>query len=182
MVKTLSIVGFVYFSVSAAASHNFTKYHVAGDRDRLAEFAANATRWTFWPSLAATIAILVVGWPMLWLFGSEYVGGYHLMFILAIGTIARASIGPGGRLLNMLGELRASALAVIGAFAINLLLCLMLIPPFGATGAAIATTTAFIVESVLLFIVTKRRVGLHIFIWRGAKARRATPAPAAGGG
>jgi hypothetical protein len=33
-----------------------------------------------------------------------------------------------------------------------------------------ATSTAVLVESALLFFVTKRRLGLHVFIW-GRPAR-----------
>ena len=54
-----------------------------------------------------------------------------------------------------------------GAFAINLGLCIVLIPHFGMAGAAIATATALVIESILLFVVTKRRLGFHVFIWGG---------------
>jgi hypothetical protein len=33
-------------------------------------------------------------------------------------------------------------------------------------GAAVATATALAAESVLLFWVTKRRLGIHAFVWR----------------
>jgi peptidoglycan biosynthesis protein MviN/MurJ (putative lipid II flippase) len=42
----------------------------------------------------------------------------------------------------------------------------VLIPLFGVAGAAVAISAAMILESVLLFAVTKRRLGLHVFIWR----------------
>jgi O-antigen/teichoic acid export membrane protein len=42
----------------------------------------------------------------------------------------------------------------------------VLIPRFGGYGAAVATAAAVLVESSLLFWVTKRRLGLHVFIWR----------------
>lgn len=163
--KTLSLVAFVYFSVSAAASHKFTEYHVAGERERLAEFLASSIKWTFWPSLAGTVVVLTLGWPMLWLFGARFVEGYALMFILAIGVLARASVGPGERLLNMLGEQKACTLVAGCTFLFNIAACLILIPPYGAMGAAIAVSIAFVIESILLFVVTKRQVGLHIFIW-----------------
>ena len=51
------------------------------------------------------------------------------------------------------------------AFVLNLVLCIVLIPRIGVDGAAIATSTALIVESILLFFVTKRRLGFHVFIW-----------------
>ena len=163
--KTLALVAFVNFSVAAAATHKFTEYHVAGDRERLAAFLADAIRWTFWPSLAATVLILALGKPFLWLFGPQFTGGYGLMFILALGLLSRAAVGPVERLLNMLGEQRACALVYAVAFATNLTLCVLLIPPFGALGAAIATAAAVLVESILLFFVTKRRLGLHVFVW-----------------
>jgi O-antigen/teichoic acid export membrane protein len=163
--KTLALVAFVNFSVAAAATHKFTEYHVAGERERLAAFLADAIRWTFWPSLAATVLILALGKPFLWLFGPQFVDGYALMFILAVGLLSRAAVGPVERLLNMLGEQRACALVYAFAFAVNLGLCTLLIPRFGATGAAIATSCAVLAESTLLFFVTKRRLGLHVLIW-----------------
>jgi O-antigen/teichoic acid export membrane protein len=163
--KTLALVAFVNFSVAAAATHKFTEYHVAGDRERLSAFLADAIRWTFWPSLAATVLILALGKPFLWLFGPKFVDGYVLMFVLAIGLLSRAAVGPVERLLNMLGEQRACAAVYAVAFAINLGLCLILIPRFGAMGAAVSTSCAVLAESMLLFVVTKRRLGLHVFVW-----------------
>ena len=37
----------------------------------------------------------------------------------------------------------------------------------GLTGAAIATASAVLTESTLLFVVAKRRLGLHVFVWGG---------------
>jgi len=168
--KTLSLVTFVHYSVAAATTHKFTEYHVRGDRAQLAAFLSESIRWTFWPSLAATAAILALGRPFLWLFGPRFLDGYALMFILAIGPLARAAIGPVERLLNMVGERRACALVYGGAFTFNLAACVVLIPRMGIYGAAVATAAAVLVESVLLFWVTKRRLGLHVFIWRGKKS------------
>jgi O-antigen/teichoic acid export membrane protein len=167
--KTLALVSFIYYAISATTAHRFSVYHVAGDRAGLAAFIALSIKWTFWPSVAATALLLAVGQPLLRLFGAQFVSGYHLMFILAAGLLARAAIGPIERLLNMLGEQRVCALIYGAAFAINFGACLALIPWFGAAGAAIATTTALIVESIMLFRVTKSRLGFHVFIWGRAE-------------
>ena len=164
--KTLALVAFVYFSVSAAVAHKFSEYHIAGDKAQLSAFLADSIKWTFWPSLAATVIILALGKPFLWLFGPQFVDGYYLMFILAVGPLARATVGPVERLLNMVGEQRACAKVYGVAFAVNIGLCIVLIPLFGVAGAAIALSSAMIVESVLLFWVTRQRLGLHVFIWR----------------
>jgi len=65
----------------------------------------------------------------------------------------------------MLGEQRSCAMVYATAFALNLCLCI-LIPILGVDGAAISTAIALVVESILLFTVTKRRLGFHVFIWR----------------
>ena len=98
--------------------------------------------------------------------GSDYVAGYPLMFILAVGLMARATVGPAERLLNMLGEQRLCALVYACAFGVNLIVALALAPRLGGIGAAIATSAAIVVESVLLAVVAKWRLGLHLFIWR----------------
>ena len=164
--KTLTLVTFVYFAVSASAAHRFAAYHVAGDREGLAAFVASAVRWIFWPSLAATLLILAFGKPMLWLFGPDFADAYPVMFILAVGLLARAAIGPAERLITMVGQQRICALAYAAAFAVNLAGCVALAGPLGGIGVAIATSTAFVVESVLLYLIAKRRLDLHLFVWR----------------
>jgi O-antigen/teichoic acid export membrane protein len=169
--KTLALVAFVYYSVAQATAHKFTEYHVSGDRERLSAFLSDSIRWTFWPSLAATVLILLLGRPILKLFGPQFVAGYPLMFILSVGLLARAAIGPVERLLNMVGEQRACALVYAAAFGLNLAACIVLIPRMGIDGAAIATAAGVLTESVLLFWVTRSRLGLHVFIWRRPQQR-----------
>jgi O-antigen/teichoic acid export membrane protein len=163
--KTLTLIAFVHFAVSAAVAHRFSEYHVTEDHERLKQILSDSVRWTFWASLAATVVILAAGRPLLSLFGASFVEGYYLMFILAAGLMARAALGPVERLLNMLGEQSACASVYAAAFVLNLVLCIVLIPRLGMAGAAVSTATALIVESVLLFWVTKRRLGFHAFIW-----------------
>jgi O-antigen/teichoic acid export membrane protein len=132
---------------------------------------ADSVRWTFWASLAATVVILAAGKPLLSLFGAQFADGYQLMFILAVGLMARAAIGPAERLLSMVGEQRACAAVYATAFLLNLALCIVLIPRLGVTGAAVSTAIALVVESALLFAVTRRRLGFHVFVWGRPKAR-----------
>jgi O-antigen/teichoic acid export membrane protein len=168
--KTIALVSFVYFAVSAAVAHRFSEYHITGDRRRLAQFLADSIRWTFWPSAAATAAILAMGKPLLALFGAAFVEGYQAMFILAAGLLARAAVGPVERLLSMLGEQRICAAIYAFAFLVNLAVCIVLIPRYGIEGAAASTALALIVESVLLFVVTRSRLKLHAFIWGRPRA------------
>ncbi|MGH6726979.1 MAG: lipopolysaccharide biosynthesis protein [Pseudolabrys sp.] len=167
--RLLALVAFVYFAIASATTHKFTQYHVAGDKQRLTKFFAETIRWTFWPSLAACAAILALGRPLLSLFGANFTSGYPVMFILAVGMLSRAAVGPAERLLNMLGERKQCAGVYALAFAINLTLCVLLIPHIGIDGAAVATATALAMESILLYRIAKRRLGFHVFIVGGGQ-------------
>jgi O-antigen/teichoic acid export membrane protein len=162
VVKTLALVSFIHYAMAATTAHRFAEYHATGDRARLSAYVAHAIKWTFWPSVAATALLLVFGKPLLWLFGPQFVAGYDIMFIAAIGLVVRSAIGPVERLLNMLGHQHICALAYASAFVMNVVLCVMLIPRFGGHGAAAATSMALVFETVLLFWIVRRRLGLHV--------------------
>jgi O-antigen/teichoic acid export membrane protein len=163
--RLLAIVAFVYFAIAGATTHKFSGYDVSGDSQRLASFFRETVHWTFWPSLALCAAILAFGRPLLSLFGAGFEAGYGVMFILAIGLLARASIGPAERLLNMIGQRKQCAAVYAIAFAINLALCVILIPRLGIEGAAAATSAALVAESLMFFWVTRKRLGFNIFVF-----------------
>jgi O-antigen/teichoic acid export membrane protein len=162
VVKTLALVSFIHYAMSATTAHRFAEYHALGDKARLSAYVAHAIVWTFWPSLAATVALLAFGKPLLWLFGPRFVIGYDIMFVAAIGLVVRSAIGPVERLLNMLGHQHICALAYALAFVMNVALCVVLIPRFGGHGAAAATSFSLTFETVLLFWIVRRRLGLHV--------------------
>jgi O-antigen/teichoic acid export membrane protein len=88
------------------------------------------------------------------------------MAVLAVGQLARASVGPAERLLNMVGQQNRCALAYFAAFAVNILGCVALAPRFGGMGAAVATAAAFVTEAALLALIARRSVGVWLFVWR----------------
>jgi O-antigen/teichoic acid export membrane protein len=162
VVKTLALVSFIHYAMSATTAHRFAEYNALGDKARLSAYVAHAINWTFWPSLAATIVLLALGKPLLWLFGPQFVIGYDIMFVAAIGLVVRSAIGPVERLLNMLGHQHICAAAYAAAFVMNVVLCVVLVPRFGGHGAAAATSISLVFETVLLFWIVRRRLGLHV--------------------
>src|SRR5712675_2373606 len=170
VVKTLALVSFIHYAMSATTAHRFAEYNALGDKARLSAYVAHAIKWTFWPSLAATVALLALGKPLLGLFGPQFVIGYDIMFVAAIGLVVRSAIGPVERLLNMLGHQHICALAYALAFVMNVVLCLALVPRFGGHGAAAATSIALTFETVLLFAIVRKRLGLHVLAFGKAAA------------
>jgi O-antigen/teichoic acid export membrane protein len=164
--KILALVSIINFSVGAASAHQFTRLHVAGDHAGLSSYAAATVRLMFWPSLAVTLCVLALGRPLLMLFGPGFAGAYPIMAVLAVGQMARASVGPAERLLNMVGQQNRCALAYVAAFAVNIVGCVVLAPRFGGIGAAVATAAAFVTEALLLALIAKRSAGVWLFIWQ----------------
>lgn len=162
--KTLALVHFVYFAVRAASAHRFSGFIHAGDQSGLTAYVRQATLWTFWPSLAAGLGLLVIAPLLLRLFGSEFTSGYPLIAILMIGVLARAAVGPADALLSMSGHQRLCALIYASTFVVNVALNLVLIPWLGLAGAALATSLAILFEATCLAIAALRTLNVHTFI------------------
>jgi O-antigen/teichoic acid export membrane protein len=162
--KVTAIVSMVYFAVAASAAHRFAALEAAGDRAGLAAFYAGSIRWMFWPTLLLGVVILALGKPLLWLFGAEFTSGYWLMWVMVVGLVLRTAIGPGEQFLNMMGYQRRCAAIYAAAFALNLVLCFVLIPSSGAMGAAIAATASIGLESLLIHLAIRRLFAIRAFI------------------
>ena len=164
-VKTLALVHFVYFAVKAGAAHRYSQYFASGDKNRFSAFVQDTVKWTFWPSLVMGMLLLLTGKFLLSLFGQEFAAGYPLLFILVIGIIARATIGPAESVLNMAGQQNICAAVYGVTLLVNILLNVTLIPIYGLYGAAWATTIAMIFEAAALYSITLRRLNIHMFIF-----------------
>jgi len=162
--RTLALVHFVYFAVRAASAHRFSSYTHNQDHEGLAAYARQATHWTFWPSLVAGAGPLLVAPLLLRLFGSGFESGYELIALLMIGVLARASVGPADALLTMTGHQKTCAVIYMVTFLANVLLNLLLIPPLGLAGAAIATSCAILFEATALALAAKRKLNITTFV------------------
>lgn len=168
-VKVLALVHFVYFAVKAASAHRISQYFHSGELEQYRAKIHEVTRWTFWPSLVFSGILLLLGPYLLYLFGEEFVEGYPLLFVLVIGLVARASVGPAETVLTMSGEQNSCAVIYGITLAVNIMLNLMLIPSFGLMGAAIGTTVALLYEAFALYSAARRRLGINIFVFGSTK-------------
>ncbi len=163
--KTMSLIMFVHYAVGSAVANRFSALNARGDKEGLRAFVKDAVNWTFWPSLAAAGVILLLGRPLLWLFGPEFISGFPVMMILVVGFLFRSAMGPSEFLLNMLGEQKACAAVLVATAVLNIVLNLIMVPWLGLIGAAMATSASLIVTALLQYMVALRRLGLDVAIW-----------------
>ena len=164
-VKIIALVHFVFFAVKAGVAPQFAARTAIEDRASLRAFARRSVNWTFWPSLALGVVVLVLGKFLLALFGAAFTEGYQLLFVLVAGVVTRSSIGPAESLLNMTGNQNICATIFAGVLATNIGLNLVLIPAYGLMGAAMANALATLVEAGLLLFMVHRRIGLVMFVF-----------------
>lgn len=173
--KLLALVHFVYFAVKAGVAQRYAQYAHGAGRARLAGFARETVGWTFWPSLAMAAVIVVVGKPLLMLFGAGFETGYPLLLLLLCGVVVRAFIGPAESLLTMSGHQKVCAGIFAATLAINVALNLVLIPRYGLWGAAVSSAVAMVVETLLLAIAVRRKLGIVMIVPLGGKNRKEIP-------
>ncbi len=169
--KTMALIMFVHYAVGSAVANRFAALGARGDKEALRAFVRDAVHWTFWPSLAAAVALLALGLPLLWLFGPKFEQGYPVMLILVVGFLFRSSMGPAEFLLNMLGEQTLCAAVLATAAVLNIALNLALVPAFGLIGAATATSLSLVTAALLNYVVVSRRLDIEIAVWHSFRRR-----------
>ncbi len=163
-VKTLALVHFVYFSVKAGVAQRYA--HIAhGEPEKLAGFARETVSWTFWPSLLMGLVVLVLGKPLLGMFGPGFDEGYPLLFLLVAAVVARSAVGPCESVLTMSGYQNVCAMVYAATLALNIGLNVVFIPTLGLWGAAIATSAAMIFEATALSFTVWRKLGIVMVLF-----------------
>lgn len=158
--KVIALVNFVIFAVKAAAGPRFANAIAAGNSTQLSQIAVESARWTFFPSLALGVVLLLAGPWLLALFGTGFVAGHSLMLVLFIGIACKAFVGPAETLLMMAGEQKLCVGIYGGAVMFSIIVNVIFIPLFGTVGAALSTMSAMIVETVMLHVAVRCRFGL----------------------
>jgi O-antigen/teichoic acid export membrane protein/D-alanine-D-alanine ligase-like ATP-grasp enzyme len=141
-------------------------------------------RTTIWvavltfPVFAATFALADPLTELM--FGERYESSGLYLSILAVGYIVHASLGFNATTLAAYGRHRTVAVANGVAAAISVAAAVLLIPSFGALGAAVAGTLTLLAQNTLLQFGLRRQVGIEL-IHRDATRVYAMIAVAAGG-
>lgn len=97
-------------------------------------------------------------------YGNSYKDSYSVLVILALAQIVNASVGSVHAVLNLTGHEKYTLRAGLLAALINITLNILLIPKYGAIGAAIAMATSIIFINILLAVILWRLTGLWSFI------------------
>ncbi|MBN1939643.1 MAG: flippase [Candidatus Aminicenantes bacterium] len=131
------------------------------------------SKWVFSVNFPLFLGLVIFGRPVLRLFGGEFARGGAPLAMLAVGWVVYSSVGPVGETLIMTGRQRLHLLNMSGGFAANLILSFLLVPYYGAFGAAAAFSISMILYDVAAIIQVRFLVGIRPFprtLWKPAVA------------
>jgi O-antigen/teichoic acid export membrane protein len=118
---------------------------------------------------------MAVAWPMyvvvgsaplayLGLFGPEYeADGVGVVLFMTVAMLFGVATGPADTLLLMSGRSALSLINSLTALTLDVVLCLVLIPRMGMTGAALAWAVAVIIRSTLSLVQTRITMSIVSF-------------------
>lgn len=138
----------------------------AGDLDGLKQLSMNTLRIIWTLTIPAAVALVLLGQPAITVLledgaftedSTQLVYGILLFFSFRV--IAEASLEILARLFYAQHDTRTPMFVALGWLAVNIALAYPLVELIGARGLALASTIAFTVQAVLLFILNRRRLG-----------------------
>ena len=97
------------------------------------------------------------------LYGERYADSWVFLNMLAFARYFSASLGFNGLTLTVIGKVKFIMLTDLATALANVVGNLILIPPYGALGAAIATSVSIVIHNILKQLGLKYLGGLHIF-------------------
>ena len=159
--KLALLTSLILMILNNVISPNIAQLHSKKNTSGLKKVIYNINKLLILIAAASTILIFIFGKTILSAWGEEFIEGYILLLILAFGQFINMSTGSVGVILVMtknqdiLGKITFSMAALI------IILNLVIIPNYGALGAAIVYSFIVSFENLLKLIFVKRKLGIN---------------------
>jgi O-antigen/teichoic acid export membrane protein len=132
----------------------------AGKEARLQRGLRTATRAVAAVSAVFAAVLLTAPGEVLGLFGGDFPVGAGALRILAAAYLINSLCAFNGMVLTLRGQERVAMRASLGCLALDAALCLVLVPPEGARGAALAALISVTARNAFNSVATWRRLGI----------------------
>lgn len=165
-----SLASFGLVAVTTVSGPAIASAFHRGDRATLAGLATMTSQLSLLFALIVVGGLLIFGRTALAAFGPTYPDAYSVLVIVGLASLASAFTGSVGYFLLMTGHERSAAAIMAGALVVAATLDVLLIPTFGAIGAAIGSASGLATWNLAMMIVVRRRLGIDCSPF-GAHAR-----------
>lgn len=145
LVLLLGTFGYLYLPVASRLDNK-------DDLDGVRTLYTMTSKWTY--VLTFPIFVLFVVFPgeiISLTFGDEYAAGGIALATLSVGFFINAAVGRNRETLAAFGYTKFILVTNVAAFIVNVIANIVLIPPYGFVGAAVASATSYVALNVLIY-------------------------------
>jgi O-antigen/teichoic acid export membrane protein len=147
--------------VSMVNQQSMAAAHATGKIRDLQLLATQSAHGGLWPTLAASLGLVFFAGPLLQMFGTEFTPASTVLIILVASGVINVFTGATQDLLVMTGhQQRIPKVMILSAIA-HVTALSLLVPSYGAVGAACASVISSLSSQTWLMYLTHRQTGIH---------------------
>ena len=158
--RIASLVPFALIALSMLGAPLVASAYARRSFDELHHVSKLVARMGFVASILAALTLMGLGgWLLSW-FGPAFTKGTPVLYVLLMGGVINAFTGIVSYFMTMTGRERHALVIYIVALSLSILFNLLLIPRYGAVGAAVASTVATASWNIAMLIYVRRTIGI----------------------
>jgi len=143
-VRTAGLLNALIVSFISIYAPVMSQLHNEGDFSEMSHLYKLVSRWMITFAIPISLVFIIYPSKMMLLFGPDYMAGASVLVILTVATFIHAAFGAASPALGMSGFTRLILWNSLGAFILNIVLNVALIPKYGILGAAWATLISLV--------------------------------------
>lgn len=160
VVRSTDLLGFVLVAINSVLAPTIATLYNSNSLERLQKVCTRSARAALAITVVLAIPLLMFGRPFLTIFGSDFAAGQTVLNLSAAARIFNTFFGMQALILTMTGFEKDVVLGIGAGATLNTVLNLLLIPPLGVMGAAIASTSGMLCWNVILAARVVQRLGM----------------------
>ncbi len=160
MERITDAAGLGLTAINVLAAPTFAGLHAQGRKAELQTYARLAAWGATGFTAAVAVPLVLLGIPLLHMFGDKFVPGYPVLLVLLAGAAVNAITGTSSLLLAMTGNHRLNTVAALASTGVNLTLSFWLTPIYGIVGTAVANLTSLVLWNASVLLLVRQRLGI----------------------
>jgi O-antigen/teichoic acid export membrane protein len=157
------LIQFANQGISQSVQPRLAEALATGDKATANQLYQTATGWLVLATWPINLIVITFAPVYLALFGGAYRSGASVVVVLAGAMLVATGCGMVDMVLAMAGRTSWNLVNVLIALAVTIGLDVLLIPRYGAFGAAVGLACAVVVNNLLPLMQIGRAAGLHPF-------------------
>jgi O-antigen/teichoic acid export membrane protein len=157
--RTAVLTSFVLTVVNIVIAPRYARLWQSGNMDAIQKLARWSSRALIVIALPIVSIMVLFSDYIMSYFGDNFSGAGKLLAIMAVGQFINVATGTVFDLLVMSGHEKDFRRVTFFSGPLTIILCLILIPIYGVTGAAVATAIGLSAQNIFAVFMVRKRLG-----------------------